>query len=145
MCITFSPFGAIVTKCWTSMFLRISSPSGESSLSLSIYIISKLTQNVKFFSASHLPLSTQSNAEYCDSNSVIGKGIEPHQSIGHQCFYTSLDLSCWWSDWEDQSPSVLHTGLVSRGFLSSLSHPTNILYQNPDHLSSFFRYFFILF
>ena len=66
MFITFSPFEAMVAKCRVKL------------LSLSNYIISNWTRNVKFFSASHLPLSTQSNAEYCDSNSVIGKGIEPH-------------------------------------------------------------------
>ena len=58
------------------------------------YIIPKLPAFVKFFSALHLPLSTQSNAEYCDSNSVIGKGIEPHPTDGSnsRSFLTTLRL-----------------------------------------------------
>ena len=42
-------------------------------LSLSNYIISNWTHNVKFFSASHLPLSTQSDADYYEKKSFSGK------------------------------------------------------------------------
>jgi len=40
---------------------------------------------------------------------VIGKGIEPHPTDGHQCYYASLDLS---NDIETHGASTVSTPVM---------------------------------
>ena len=91
-------------------------------LSLSNYIISNLILNVKLFSAINL---------------LIGKGIEPHPTDGHQCFYASLDLS---NDIETHGASTISTPCLPCGssrFASPLSTQHNYYIKTQQECQVF--------
>ena len=90
MFITFSPFGAIVAK-GSEVTEVLTFPS----LSHSLIILYQIEHIMSSFFLHHTYLYQPKVMQIVTRKKSLWKGIEPHQSIGHQCFYTSLDLSCW--------------------------------------------------
>ena len=78
---------------------------------------------------------------FCDSNSEIGKGIEPHPTDGHQCYYASLDLS---NDIETHGASTISPPAMPCGssrFASPLSTQHNYYIKTSTICQVFFNLF----
>ena len=147
MCITFSPFGAIVAKGSEERTLHCSvTRKGDCNLSHSLIILYQIEHIMSSFFLHHTYLYQPKVMQ----NIAIqirwsGKESNLTQPIGHQCYYASLDLS---NDIETHGASTISTPCLPCGssrFASPLSTQHNYYIKTPTICQVFFNLFLFFF
>ena len=140
MCITFSPFGAIIAK-GSEVTEVLTFPS----LSHSLIILYQIEHILSSFFLHHTYLYQPKVMQNITINSWSGKESNLTQPIGHQCYYASLDLS---NDIETHGASTISTPCLPCGssrFASPLSTQHNYYIKTLAICQVFFNLFLFFF